>query len=703
VQRALAQLASVLADPAAPGAAVVLDALRARWSAFGPEEREALTPLARLAAARVKAAAARVPPESADDDEDGYLAAMAGLESGAEEEPGAHFAPATGQRGDLGGDLFSAATPAPPAPAAPPQPCAPLDGVSPDQLLGLLGLTAFRPGQREAVQAALDGRDALVVMPTGGGKSLCYQLPALAGDDVTVIVSPLIALMRDQCARLTDLGHPAVMLASGGDGSANRNALDQIRDGRAKVVFAAPERFASGPFRAALRQRALALFVVDEAHCVSEWGHDFRPDYLRLASVIAELGHPPVMACTATATPKVAEEIVARLALRDPERVRSGFDRPNLSFDVLSFDGEGSVARKRATLLAGVTMEENRPAVVYCGTRKSTEETADLLAGQGLRVASYHAGMAADARSQRQDAFMAGAVDVVVATNAFGMGVDKADVRSVWHWALPSSLEAYYQEAGRAGRDGRPARAVLLASRSDLGRLVRFIQEAEVSVEQVGALVGRLRARAGGDRAVELEWGDDRDRIALAVAERAGALTLAPGAGGRVRVELAAADVDHRLASQLCRAATDRRWQSYRSIERYATKDDTCRRRQLLDHFGDPTPAAPEGRCCDVHDPVDWLSPITVAPKSRSRNGGSGAGPADDGADVPEAELAPLKAWRMQRADGKPAYTVAPNATLFEIVRRKPRTEADLLAIKGIGPSFIDKHAESLLELLQSG
>jgi superfamily II DNA helicase RecQ len=524
-------------------------------------------------------------------------------------------------------------------------------------------------------------------MPTGGGKSLCYQLPALATDDLTVVVSPLIALMRDQCARLTDLGHPAVMLASGED---NQQALSDIRSGTATIVFAAPERFASTAFRNAIAQRTIALFVVDEAHCVSEWGHDFRPDYLRLASIISELGHPPTMACTATATPKVAEEIVARLGLREPERVRSGFDRPNLSFDVLPFDGEGSVARKRATLVAGLKDPANRPAVVYCGTRKSTEEIAAMLQAESLQTAAYHAGFSADQRTRAQDAFMRGEADVVVATNAFGMGVDKADVRSVWHWALPSSLEAYYQEAGRAGRDGAPAKAVLLASRSDLGRLVRFIREAEVTVEQVAALVGRLRSQGE----LELDPGDDRNRILLAVAERAGALTLAPGAGGRVSVQLTSGQIDRGRVSQLCRAATDRRWQSYRSIERYASTGDRCRRRQLLDHFGDQTPGAPLGRCCDVHDPPDWVPPISAKPKKLPVQ--------EDGPPVSDAELAPLKAWRRERADGKPAYTVATDATLREVVRRKPRTERELLQIKGIGASFISKHADSLLELLEA-
>ncbi|MGX6449233.1 RecQ family ATP-dependent DNA helicase, partial [Patulibacter sp. S7RM1-6] len=645
-------------------------------AAGGTDPEDPAAPSPELAAAPVD----DVAPDASAVEEADYLAYLASLETDA---------------GPSDGDPGGWAEEPAPAPAGPRPDRGSLADVEPESLLPLLGLHAFRPGQREAVRAALDGRDALVVMPTGGGKSLCYQLPALAGDDLTVVVSPLIALMRDQCGRLTDLGHPAVMLASGGDGEANRRALDEIRDGTAKVCFAAPERFASGAFRAALRTRAIALFVVDEAHCVSEWGHDFRPDYLRLSSVVGELGHPPVMACTATATPKVADEIVARLGLREPTRIRSGFDRPNLSFDVLPFDGEGSVARKRATLVAGLGDPANRPAVVYCGTRKSTEEVAELLSAEGIPAVGYHAGMPAEDRAARQDAFMRGEAEVVVATNAFGMGVDKADVRSVWHWALPSSLEAYYQEAGRAGRDGALGRAVLLASRSDLGRLVRFIREAEVTVDEVGALVGRLQAQAGPDGEVEADPGPDRDRIALAIAERAGAVELEPGAGGRLRVRVLPGRLDHGRVLRMCREATDRRWQAYRSIEKYASADNqVCRRRQLLDHFGDPEEGAPLGRCCDVHDPVDWLPEIRV--KGRVRK----AAPVEEGPPVSDEELAPLKAWRRERADGKPAYTVATDATLREVVRRRPSTPDELLAIKGIGPSFVEKHGDALLELL---
>ncbi len=670
----------LLAEATEPGdaAQAALADLRERWSGLTAEERAALTPLAQLLAERLAAARADEPatdPPAARPDEPAADPSAARPEPGHADPPAARPEPTDGDR-----------------PSA--RPARPVATSTPEQLLAEFGLTGFRPGQREAVVAALAGRDSLVVMPTGGGKSLCYQLPGIATDALTVVVSPLIALMRDQCRRLTELGHPAVMLASGQDGD-NRAALEQIRDGRAKIVFAAPERFASSAFRTALARRVVALFVVDEAHCVSEWGHDFRPDYLRLRPVIDELGHPPVMACTATATPKVAEEIVTRLGLREPERVRSGFDRPNLSFDVIAFDGEGSVARKRGLLVAGLRMPEHRPAVVYCGTRKSTDETTEMLSAAGISAVAYHAGMDAGSRTGNQQAFMRGEADVVVATNAFGMGVDKADVRSVWHWALPSSLESYYQEAGRAGRDGEPARAVLLASRSDLGRLVRFIRQAEVTVGQVGALVGRLAAQATG-RVLELDGaGDDRERVALGVAERAGALTLAPGAHGGMRIELSARGLDAAAAARLCREAANRRWESYRSIERYAATADVCRRRQILDHFGDPSPTRPTGRCCDVCDPPDWLPEVAAAPKRRA------AAPAEEeGRPVSDAELEPLRAWRRERADGKPAYTVATDATLREIVRRAPATADDLLAIKGIGPSFVERHSGSLFELL---
>ena len=267
MREALLQLASVFGDPAGAEASESLDALRARWSALTPDQRAALTPLARLAAGRVRAAR-RPAPAPAEDADGAYLEYLMGMEASAGDgEPAARAAgfedpprPAAAPTGTAPGPRATAS-------AAPRRES--LAHRDPDTLLALLGLDAFRPGQREAVQAALDGRDALVVMPTGGGKSLCYQLPALAGSDLTVVVSPLIALMRDQCSRLIDLGHPAVMLASGGDADANRDALAAVADGRATVCFAAPERFASGAFRAALSRRAIALFVVDVAHCVS--------------------------------------------------------------------------------------------------------------------------------------------------------------------------------------------------------------------------------------------------------------------------------------------------------------------------------------------------------------------------------------------------------------------------------------------------
>ena len=585
---------------------------------------------------------------------------------------------------------------------------------TPEELLARFGLESFRPGQREAVQAALDGRDSLVVMPTGGGKSLCYQLPALADVGLVVVVSPLIALMSDQLRRLQDAGVRAAMLASGMAEGHNEAMLREIESGEAALVLAAPERFASGAFRRALSSRQVGLFVVDEAHCVAEWGHDFRPDYLRLGEAIESLGRPAVMAATATATPRVSIEIAERLGLREPVQVRSGFDRPNLVFDVASVEGKGAVGRKRAALMHVLSTAESLPAIVYAGTRRDTEMLAEEIGAAGISTVAYHAGLAPERRRAAQESFMSGGAEVVVATNAFGMGVDKADVRTVAHWALPTSLEAYYQEAGRGGRDGRPGRALLLASRMDLGRLIRFIKERETSVEDVRSYVGRLRRAADGGGVLAIGHGElgERDRVLLSIAERAGAVELEPGGPEGLLVRLTGQG-SPRLAGQAIRAARDRSWESYRSIERYSSDGERCRRRQILDHFGDNEPTKPTGRCCDVCDPDEALAAaMAAAPaagRGRSRRGAASSRPRRGGSapeapafDVPEDQFEALRIWRMERSEGKPAFTVASDATLRELLHRRPSTRPELLAVRGIGPSFCEKHGDSVLAALRS-
>jgi RecQ family ATP-dependent DNA helicase len=479
------------------------------------------------------------------------------------------------------------------------------------------------------VVAALEGRDSLIVMPTGGGKSLCYQLPGLASEELTIVVSPLIALMRDQWTRLTARGHPVAMISSGMDEAQARDALAAVRNG-AKIVYCAPERFGSRVFEEALAERRIDLIAVDEAHCVSEWGHDFRPDYLRLPQIAERLGRPTVMACTATATKPVAAEIAARFGMRDPLTVRSGFDRPNLSFDVLALEGKGSKARRQALLEAGLGDAENRPAIVYCGTRKDTDEVAAALREAGIGALAYHAGMEAENRSTVQRRFMSGEAEVIVATNAFGMGVDKADVRSVWHMAIPTSVEAYYQEAGRAGRDGLPARAVLLAMKADLGRLVRFNEQ----------------RRGDPDLAI----------------------------------------------------AHERGWRAYHAIKAFIYSG-RCRRRSLLDHFGDREAGAPLERCCDVCDPLRWLpDPETIAVRRRAGSGSSAPPPDLSPADAPLFEA--LKEWRLRAAAGKPAYTVANNRTLSAIAARRPADPAALSEIAGVGPGFMGKYADEVLAIV---
>ena len=345
----------------------------------------------------------------------------------------------------------------------------------------------FRPGQRDICAHIADGDDALVVMPTGAGKSLCYQLPALARDGVTLVVSPLIALMKDQVDGLRAKGVRAAAINSTVPPGERRALIEAARSGELELLYVAPERFGPG-FLAQLEGIKIGLFAVDEAHCLSQWGHDFRPDYLRLGKVREALGSPPTAALTATATPKVQQDILDTLGLPNARRFILGFDRTNLVLEVQTVRSKADKEAKLPGLVQGLT------SLVYCATRKNVERAVKSLREAGVPAEPYHAGLDKDERSRVQDAFMQGRVRCVCATNAFGMGVDKADVRSIVHWDVPGSVEAYYQEIGRAGRDGLPSRVTLLLNPNDRSTQEFFIKLGHPPVEFVHAVYERLVA-----------------------------------------------------------------------------------------------------------------------------------------------------------------------------------------------------------------
>lgn len=502
-----------------------------------------------------------------------------------------------------------------PVEASPPQPAQSGAGVL-HRALARFGHQGLRPGQAEIIADIFNGEPVIAVMPTGAGKSLCYQLPAVVLGErggLTLVISPLIALMKDQVDALRARGIEAAALTSHASADEQREILDGLRGGAYTLVYVAPERFKSPRFLSALReaQDRLALVAIDEAHCISEWGHDFRPDYRRLGAVVSELAPPRLAAFTATATPEVREDIAAQLGMGQARLHVRGFDRPNLFYSV---EQVGGVADKAARLVEHVRTREGGVALVYAATRKNAERYAAELAEAGMRVSVYHAGLRDTERERNQDVFMAGKVDVIVATNAFGMGVDKGDIRLVVHADIPRSVEAYYQEAGRGGRDGSATRCVVLFNHGDI-RLQEFLIDASYPSAEVlralwkllrdhpglcnddDGLENRLRAHLPGEPSAAAVG------AGLRILERHGMAARAGGPGGAwaaTRPDPGQSVYPPFDVQQLARRAEVERGK-LKLMVAYAYHP-RCRRQFVLDYFGDQDWRDRERRCgaCDM-------------------------------------------------------------------------------------------------------
>jgi len=415
------------------------------------------------------------------------------------------------------------------------------------------GLASFRPGQAEVIESVLSGRNTVVVMPTGAGKSLCFQLPAVLLEGVTVVVSPLIALMQDQVDALTARGVRATFINSTLSDSERADRQRRMREGEYKLVYVAPERFRSEAFVNALIDARIALYAIDEAHCISQWGHDFRPDYATLGQVRKRLRPPRTVALTATATPEVRDDITRVLLMKEPQHFVAGFDRPNLFLEVVSVAGDADKKQACEALV------DEGSGLVYCSTRKQAESLHEHLKAEGVDVLLYHAGMTDDDRREAQEQFMARPNAVAVATNAFGMGIDKPGIRFVAHAGIPRAVEAYYQEIGRAGRDGQPAHAVLLFNHADVYTQERLIQSNHPQETLFVDLWNALRGHESFDRGVHLLAGqvgasEFEVSAALKVLERYGVLNRGSRGEGRYGITVLPGASTHQPRSPEARA-----------------------------------------------------------------------------------------------------------------------------------------------------
>jgi ATP-dependent DNA helicase RecQ len=461
------------------------------------------------------------------------------------------------------------------------------------------------------VRAAVEGRDTLALMPTGSGKSLTYQLAAMLRPEPTLVLSPLIALMKDQVDKLPPQVAPtATFVNSSLSAEETKSRLDQVRAGRKRLVYAAPERLRQAGFATMLRSIGIGLVVVDEVHCVSMWGHDFRPDYLFIRRALAELGEPVLLGMTATATPETAREISRALG-RDPEIVATSVVRPNLRYDVDAVVNAEDRVRILVDRLRGL---DGSSAIVYARSRRSTEELARVLNGHGFRAEHYHAGLEAEERTRVQDDFVAGRAQAVVATTAFGMGIDKPDVRFVCLVNYPGSLEEYVQMVGRAGRDGVPSDTLLLASPSDATALRRFAVSDVPSAAELRAVYRALRESGGTVDPGELAAAaPERDpRVLVGMLEQAGLVARGYDEGRRMRIELVPApeDASDRVEALLMRAELLAESRADRIVG--FAESRICRHAQVAEHFGEAF--SPPCGCCDVCAPRETSSLVSEAP-----------------------------------------------------------------------------------------